>query len=611
MHHEPLLLPSAGSHLLVSTVQNPLGYLDLFLQLEPTARDSAVASRRSLRRTAECTKLENLCLHFHNLNLSEDSNIFCPVSPITLDHAQLPADIPWVLPAITPPDILADQISIVSDHLDLTAPDFPGGFIHLTPQRPETPPSPLTPVTSSDSSSPMPSLSCLFDTSESIPRLSVPSTTLLRPLTQLQTTHQPISNLPTLLPAHLHTIPTTLHPQPIPVPPITNLALPPQVNPPMANPQFQMLLHSTQNSPKFSRDSPTQLPCYLKEINFLGTLAAVDDRGKIRAAIRYADLEEAKVWQMLPAATPTANDWDAFVVAVKGLYPGCEGDDHYCHMDLQYLVKEYQSKPTWNQDDLREYQWKFAKISALLIKTKKLAETEWDSMFLNGFPRAITDRIHHRLSIVCTDLHPDNPYPLAEVIKATKFLLMGSTLHSAVPMMGTVPSPAAPPSSAYMLQVPPAGTVVKQEYNFQTQPLPQQCRPGCGFCADPNHWTRMCMLVEVYICAGKIMRGTDNCLYLVDGSQIPCFPECNSLREAVDHIMADRDQAIDVQLEIQPSAFLNTVQDADEPVADLADPDFQAYATQAWATYQADKGNKGAVIPRRKKARFDGVEITA
>ncbi|KIO02222.1 hypothetical protein M404DRAFT_148406, partial [Pisolithus tinctorius Marx 270] len=155
------------------------------------------------------------------------------------------------------------------------------------------------------------------------------------------------------------------------------------------------------------------------------------------------------------------------------------------------------------------------------------------------------------------------------------------------------------------------------------------------------------MLIEVYIHAGKITRGTDNHLYLADGSRIPRFPECNSLREAVDRIMADRDQAsaraatpaapcnvamqgtanlfciahpeIDMQLEIQPSAFLNTigmriphtVQDADEPVADLADPDFQAYVAQAWATYQADKGNKGAVIPCRKKARFDRVEITA
>ncbi|KIO13204.1 hypothetical protein M404DRAFT_122257, partial [Pisolithus tinctorius Marx 270] len=330
-----------------------------FLQLEPTVRDSAVSSRRSLRHTAERTELENLHLHFCNLNLSEDSDIFHPVSPITPDHVQLTTDIPWVLPTITPPGISADQISVTSDHLDLTAPDFPSGFIHLTPQRPETPPSPLTPITSSDSSSLMPSFS-----------------------------------------PHSCTIPTTSHPQPIPIPPVTNPALPPQVNPPMANPQFQMPLCSTQNSPKFSRDSPAQLPCYLEDIDFLSTLAALDDHGKIRAAIRYADLEEAEVWQMLPEAAPAADDWDAFIVAVKGLYPGCKGDNHYCHADLQYLIKEYQSKPMRNQDDLGEYQWKFAKISALLIKTKKLAETEQDSMFLNGFPRAIADRICHRLSIV-------------------------------------------------------------------------------------------------------------------------------------------------------------------------------------------------------------------
>ncbi|KIO04673.1 hypothetical protein M404DRAFT_26136 [Pisolithus tinctorius Marx 270] len=190
----------------------------------------------------------------------------------------------------------------------------------------------------------------------------------------------------------------------------------------MANPQFQMLLcveiHLCSSCNTY--------------INFLGTLAALNDHGKIKAAIHYADLEEAKVWQTLLEAAPAADDWDAFVAAVKGLYPGCEGDNHYCHTDLQYLVKEYQSKPMQNQDNLGEYQWKFAKISALLIKTKKLAETERDSMFLNSFPRAIADCICHCLSIVCTDLHPDDPYPLAEVVKATKFLLTGSALCSMV-----------------------------------------------------------------------------------------------------------------------------------------------------------------------------------
>ncbi|KIO04276.1 hypothetical protein M404DRAFT_26467 [Pisolithus tinctorius Marx 270] len=157
-------------------------------------------------------------------------------------------------------------------------------------------------------------------------------------------------------------------------------------------------------------------------------------------------------------------------------------------------------------------------------------------------------------------------------------------------------SPAAPPSLAYMPQVPPSGTVIKQEYNFQMQPLLQQCRPSCSFCADPNHWTRMCTLIEVYIHAGKITRGTDNHLYLADGSQIPRFPECQHARcdcccsvQGTANLFCVAHPKIDVQFEIQPSAFLNTVQDADEPVADLANPDFQAYVAQAWATYQVDK----------------------
>ncbi|KIN99727.1 hypothetical protein M404DRAFT_30177 [Pisolithus tinctorius Marx 270] len=62
---------------------------------------------------------------------------------------------------------------------------------------------------------------------------------------------------------------------------------------------------------------------------------------------------------------------------------------------------------------------------------------------------------------------------------------------------------------------------------------------------------------------------------------------------------------VKVQLEIQPSAFLNTVQDVDEPVTDLADPDFQAYIAQTWATYQVDKGNKGTVVSHGKTACFN------
>ncbi|KIO00577.1 hypothetical protein M404DRAFT_29503 [Pisolithus tinctorius Marx 270] len=170
--------------------------------------------------------------------------------------------------------------------------------------------------------------------------------------------------------------------------------------------------------------------------------------------------------------------------------------------------------------------------------------------------------------------------------------------------MGTTASPAAPPSSAYMPQVPPSGTVIKQEYNFQTQPPPQQRRPSCGFCADPNHWTRTTV---------SILQTEAEFHTSLSASACAVTPAAlrNVATQGTANLFCIAHPEVDVQLEIQPSAFLNTVQDADEPVADLANPDFQAYVAQAWATYQADKGNKGAVIPCRKKAHFDGVEITA
>jgi hypothetical protein len=76
----------------------------------------------------------------------------------------------------------------------------------------------------------------------------------------------------------------------------------------MANP-FQMPLRGTQNAPKFDGKSPAQLPRYLEDIEFLGVSAQLTDEEQIRAAIRYADLEEAEVWQTLPEAFAVAPDW--------------------------------------------------------------------------------------------------------------------------------------------------------------------------------------------------------------------------------------------------------------------------------------------------------------
>ena len=63
-----------------------------------------------------------------------------------------------------------------------------------------------------------------------------------------------------------------------------------------------MLLRSTQNAPKFDGKTPALLPCFLEDVDILGTAAGITDLEKIHAAIRYADLEEAEGWELLDHA---------------------------------------------------------------------------------------------------------------------------------------------------------------------------------------------------------------------------------------------------------------------------------------------------------------------
>ncbi|KIJ06724.1 hypothetical protein PAXINDRAFT_20076, partial [Paxillus involutus ATCC 200175] len=320
----------------------------------------------------------------------------------------------------------------VSGFSDPFSPAVPGAFAHSTPQR-----------TFDRTTAPSPFSSPLTPLPSSAPSSPLPPlTALIRPL------DSPLCSSP---------LPVSPQPQP-------DITFP-HISPSNANPpQRQILAEAAQ-------------------IN--------DEAAQIKVAIRYTDLNEAEVWQTLTAAS--GGDWDAFVVAVKDLYPGCEGADRYCRADLQYLVQDYHAKAMRSQDELGEYRRKFMKISTPLIANKKLADTEWDAFFLDGFPRVIADRVRHRLSIIRADLHPDKAYPMEDVMDAAKFLLTGAALcellanpqegrdHSR--QQGLSPAPRQP-----------SGVVVKQEYSLQAQQAAQR-HPG------------ECEHVIAYLQAGKIIRG--------------------------------------------------------------------------------------------------------
>ncbi|KIJ12696.1 hypothetical protein PAXINDRAFT_14457 [Paxillus involutus ATCC 200175] len=354
----------------------------------------------------------------------------------------------------------------VSGFLDPFSPTVPGAFAHSTPQctldrttAPSPFSSPLTPLPSSAPSSPLPSLTALICPLDSPLRAS-----LLPILTQ----PQPNITFPHISPSN---------------------ANPPQTRNMAANPDIEILTEAA-------------------KIN--------DKAAQIKAAIQYADLDEAEVWQTLTAAS--GGDWDAFVVAIKDLYLGCEGADRYCRADLQYLVQEYCTKAMHSQDELGEYHRKFMKISNMF--------------FLDGFPRVIADQVCHRLSIIRAGLHSDDAYPMEDIMDAAKFLLTGAALRELLANLQEGCDHSQQQGSLSASRQP-SGVVVKQKYSLQAQWAAQR-HPGCTFCRNLTHYLSECEHVIAYLQAGKIIRGLNGRLCMPDGGPIPRVPGCNCMKESID-----------------------------------------------------------------------------
>ncbi|KIJ06963.1 hypothetical protein PAXINDRAFT_19832 [Paxillus involutus ATCC 200175] len=192
-----------------------------------------------------------------------------------------------------------------------------------------------------------------------------------------------------------------------------------------------MPLRGTKDAPKFQGKIIAKLPRFLEDVGILADQAQLDHAGKIRAAIRYATLDEAELWETLESATAVPADWANFVTAVKQLYPGCEGADRYYRSDLHNLVQEYCVKAMKNREELGEYHRKFQKVAAHLISTDKLSVNERDLLFLDGLPHALAVPVRARLQYKVPDVHPSDPYPMASTLEAANFCLMGASLRPA------------------------------------------------------------------------------------------------------------------------------------------------------------------------------------
>ncbi|KIK79767.1 hypothetical protein PAXRUDRAFT_16149 [Paxillus rubicundulus Ve08.2h10] len=412
--------------------------------LEPTARGSAEHSRRNLRPTLEPLDIELLTASFHH-------HLDSPITRLSPDSC-LPFDI-HISPTLclSPvPTCIGDHSAegnisdppgtpeqIIPDYLDFS-PFIPGAFCHLTP--PHNPlDSPLLSL-----GSPLSPLSPSFHNNA-----HQPTTNPLRSASSSNARRVP---RPAPTPTNLPNRPIVAPHLPVPV------AQPP-AQPPMAAP-FTMPLRGTKDAPKFLGKITAELPHFLEDVGILADQAQLDDAGKIHAAIRYAALDEAKLWETLDSATTVPAVWADFVTEVKQLYPRCEGADRYYRSDLHNLVQEYQVKPMKNREELGEYHRKFQKVATHLISTEKLLVNERDLLFLDGLPHALAAPVQARLQYKVLDVHPSNPYPMTSTLEATNFCLTGASLRPAYSPYGYNQSPQP-------FQQQPAST---QPRNSVTQP---------------------------------------------------------------------------------------------------------------------------------------------
>jgi hypothetical protein len=167
----------------------------------------------------------------------------------------------------------------------------------------------------------------------------------------------------------------------------------------------------------------------------------------------------------------------------------------------------------------------------------RLSAAEQSRAFIRGFQRPLWARIARRLEIRHPLHNPDDPYNLADLHDAAKYVLQGTatlpTYHSS-----SVPAPveAVPAikredldamfarltTSLVQALQPPVAAI-------QTVPTTRPANPartgprteGCDLCGEVGHFIRDCNQVAVAIAEGKVKRNFEGQVVLPSGIYVP------------------------------------------------------------------------------------------
>ncbi|KAG6863041.1 hypothetical protein C0991_008590 [Blastosporella zonata] len=318
--------------------------------------------------------------------------------------------------------------------------------------------------------------------------------------------------------------------------------------------------HNT--APSFSPNEPRELPRYFQELEFLFASSGVTDDADTKAlGICYVDYNTSEQWLLLAeyeasGIDPTTQtvipysyqDWKTAVIS---LYPGGDNATKYSMANLDQVTGEAGRANIKTIGQFAAYYRKFYQITKWLVDSSRLGSLERDRLFRTGLSNKLWITMQHCLNIVERDIRPGDPYTMAQMKAAAKFVLHGTNTT----ILNTAYTPQAPGMfirrdnqpfgsslslpSRHISVTPPVPEIKKEEYKQRIAEMDTKLeavlaslqkltsgnnnslgRGKCAFCGRMGHTVHNCYEVEQYINSGRVLRH-NNRLCLPSGPTLP------------------------------------------------------------------------------------------
>ncbi|KAJ7278317.1 hypothetical protein C8J57DRAFT_1576773 [Mycena rebaudengoi] len=281
-----------------------------------------------------------------------------------------------------------------------------------------------------------------------------------------------------------------------------------------AVPPAQMPARGDRNTPQFDSSKPRELPRYFSDLEFHFTRVGITDATEKKGhSTRFLSVEEQDIWESLDEFKPTST-YEQFKAAVLKL----------------------------------EFYRQFLVITQFLISRQRLSIAEQCRSFRRAIaPAHLWARVHQRLQIKKPDVHPDDPYELADLHEAVQFVLSDTSSGR----VATDPSNSPPASSSApeIKQEPGISALLEsmnglikvltaQQQQLQRPPQSQSSSPrtdlNCSYCSEPGHFIIKCPHVDEDIQVGKCKRDTEGRVTLPSGAFVPHHVEGRNLRVRIE-----------------------------------------------------------------------------